>query len=185
MTGPTSATSTTPVAFRESFSPVVAPDPSWRTKGLCNTLDGSLWQPRFELDDDWRPVRAGDNQGLEAKAVCRRCPVLGDCLLAGLDAPEGGGIWGGAGGDVRKRLRGWRRHHDTSGCHGPGCGCGWLEAWLAHLDGRRVPYAPLQRVDTTCGKRSGYAKGCRCGGCTLSALLDVGKRRAGQRGRAA
>jgi hypothetical protein len=127
------------------------------------------------------------NHGFAAKAVCARCPVVTECLVAGFSADEDhGGIWGGAGGQDRKWLR-----------------TVWLargrapEAWEAALAGHRqrlaVHAAPLRRPygadrsmvrpsaterppvpdrngpGVTHGRRGVYSKGCRCAPCRWSA----------------
>lgn len=40
------------------------------------------------------PTGSGPNVGAEAKAVCRRCPLVVDCQEWALTAPEGHGVWG-------------------------------------------------------------------------------------------
>lgn len=41
----------------------------------------------------------------EAKAVCRRCPVVSACLDWALDNPSTEGIWGGLTDGERRRMR--------------------------------------------------------------------------------
>lgn len=41
----------------------------------------------------------------EAKAVCRRCPVISDCLAEALEKPSTCGVWGGTSEDDRLRAR--------------------------------------------------------------------------------
>ncbi len=45
----------------------------------------------------------------DAKAVCRACPVCGDCLEYALAGSEKFGIWGGLSERERRRLRRSRR----------------------------------------------------------------------------
>lgn len=44
-------------------------------------------------------------QTAEAKAVCRRCPVVADCLAWALESGQDAGIWGGMSEDERRVLR--------------------------------------------------------------------------------
>jgi len=41
----------------------------------------------------------------EAKAVCRRCPVVNDCLQWALASGQDAGVWGGLDEDERRALR--------------------------------------------------------------------------------
>ncbi|MGD0687485.1 MAG: WhiB family transcriptional regulator, partial [Streptosporangiaceae bacterium] len=41
----------------------------------------------------------------EAKAVCRRCPVLDSCLQWALDSGQDSGVWGGLSEDERRDLK--------------------------------------------------------------------------------
>ena len=50
-------------------------------------------------------------QILEAKAVCRRCPVSDECLQFALRSGQDSGIWGGMSEDERRALK--RRHART------------------------------------------------------------------------
>ena len=43
-------------------------------------------------------------QAQEAKAVCRRCPVMERCLQWALDSNQDG-VWGGTDEDERRRLK--------------------------------------------------------------------------------
>lgn len=74
-----------------------ASDMSWQARAACRDVDPELFFP----------VGTGgasfDGQVAEAKAVCARCPVRGDCLswaLAGLEF----GIAGGATPEERRRI---------------------------------------------------------------------------------
>ncbi|MEU3297558.1 WhiB family transcriptional regulator [Streptomyces longwoodensis] len=72
----------------------------WRERALC----------RFEDPDLFFPIGRADNalvlvQTDEAKAVCRRCPVLGRCLQWALDTGPMDGIWGATTEGERRALR--------------------------------------------------------------------------------
>lgn len=41
----------------------------------------------------------------EAKAVCRRCPLMGSCLQGALERGEAAGVWGGLSEKERRSLK--------------------------------------------------------------------------------
>jgi WhiB family redox-sensing transcriptional regulator len=41
----------------------------------------------------------------EAKAVCRRCPVVDTCLTWALESGQDAGVWGGLSEDERRALK--------------------------------------------------------------------------------
>lgn len=55
----------------------------WKLDGLCRQVDPETWYP--EKGGDARP----------AKQVCRRCPVVAECLADALEHEERFGVWGG------------------------------------------------------------------------------------------
>lgn len=60
----------------------------WRHRAKCRDEDSELFFP----------VGYGEpakRQTEQAKAVCRRCPVAGDCLQWALDHHQEHGVWGG------------------------------------------------------------------------------------------
>jgi len=84
---------------------------------------GSAWGLDTEPADDWRDLAACRDEDPElffptgtdgpalaqikqAKAVCRRCPVTGECLSWALDTGQDHGIWGGT---TEGERRIWRR----------------------------------------------------------------------------
>lgn len=65
----------------------------WDAQAKCKTgTDPDLF---FVIDDD-RPSMARDLQEAEAKKVCSRCPVSGNCFDYALEYGERYGVWGGA-----------------------------------------------------------------------------------------
>ncbi len=135
----------------------------------------SVDQPAWELDaacldhpepDLWFPEKdeGQDNHGTAAKRVCATCPSLIPCLEAAIDRDEEFGIWGGAGGDERRRLRRvWLvREGDPTA---------WQEALEHHigrLDGTVTEIADRNGTGATHGLASTYARGCRCRPCKLA-----------------
>ena len=70
----------------------------WRARAACRDHDPEIWFP----------VGASGPallQAEQAKAVCRRCSVIDQCLRWALDRPEEFGIWGGLTEDERRALR--------------------------------------------------------------------------------
>lgn len=47
----------------------------------------------------------------EAKAVCRGCPVMDDCLEWSLATCQDAGVWGGLDEEQRREIRRTRRRH--------------------------------------------------------------------------
>ncbi|GHE84926.1 transcriptional regulator WhiB [Streptomyces spiralis] len=73
---------------------------NWREHGACRFEDPELF---FPLGDGVLSLR----QTEQARAVCRRCPVLRECLAFALRNSEYDGVWGGmTAGERRARVRG-------------------------------------------------------------------------------
>ncbi|MEU7472081.1 WhiB family transcriptional regulator [Streptomyces sp. NPDC044984] len=60
----------------------------WCEKASCRDVDPDLF---FPIGDSGPTLLQID----EAKAVCHRCPVMGECLAQALTADPVEGIWGG------------------------------------------------------------------------------------------
>ncbi len=71
----------------------------WRHEAAC----------RDERDPDlFFPIGATGPallQIAEAKAVCRRCPVIADCLGWALESGQDAGVWGGMSENERRALK--------------------------------------------------------------------------------
>lgn len=65
----------------------------WMADGLCSQTDPEAFYPE----------KGGSTR--EAKAVCRRCPVIDECLAYALEHVERHGIWGGLSERERRRLK--------------------------------------------------------------------------------
>ncbi|WP_306189098.1 WhiB family transcriptional regulator [Streptomyces sp. MK5] len=73
---------------------------NWRERGACRFEDPELF---FPLGDGLLSLR----QTEEARAVCRRCPVLRECRTFALRNGEYDGVWGGmTAGERRATVRG-------------------------------------------------------------------------------
>lgn len=76
----------------------------WRSKGLCRTEnhDPELW---FPVGNSGPALR----QTADATAICKRCPVITDCLTWALDERQEHGVWGGKSENERRAIL-KRRH---------------------------------------------------------------------------
>lgn len=70
----------------------------WRHRALCRDEDPELFFPV----GNGGPALL---QAAEAKTVCRRCPVVSDCLAWALASGQDNGVWGGMGEDERRALK--------------------------------------------------------------------------------
>lgn len=68
-------------------------DDQWQRKSLCAQTDPEAFFPE----------KGGSTR--DAKRICQRCPVIGDCLNAALANDERFGIWGGLSERERRRLK--------------------------------------------------------------------------------
>ncbi|MFD4224756.1 WhiB family transcriptional regulator [Streptomyces griseus] len=71
---------------------------SWRALAVCVDEDPDLFFPIGTTG----PAVA---QAEEAKAVCRRCPVMETCLQWALDSGQDHGVWGGTDEEDRRRIK--------------------------------------------------------------------------------
>lgn len=76
----------------------------WRHRAICRDEDPELF---FPVGDSGPALL----QIAEAKTVCRRCPVVSDCLAWALERGEDSGVWGGMSEDERRTLK--RRNNRT------------------------------------------------------------------------
>lgn len=78
-------------------------DPYWRDNAVCRDegIDPEMFQP---LSDNWV---VGDNprRAEEAKAVCRRCPVSGDCLIDAFASDDQWAVRGATTPEERRAMR--------------------------------------------------------------------------------
>jgi WhiB family redox-sensing transcriptional regulator len=70
----------------------------WRKRAACKDEDPELF---FPIGDVGPAVAQID----EAKAICRRCPVIDECLNWALTMGEDDGVWGGMSEDERRAVR--------------------------------------------------------------------------------
>ena len=70
----------------------------WRNRAACRMEDPELFFPNGN-SGPWVHVIE------EAKAVCRRCPVMDQCLQWALETGQDSGVWGGLSEDERRAMR--------------------------------------------------------------------------------
>jgi WhiB family redox-sensing transcriptional regulator len=71
----------------------------WRHRAACRDEDPELF---FPIGTTGPALLQVD----EAKAVCRACTVIDDCLSWSLESNQESGVWGGLSEDERRALKG-------------------------------------------------------------------------------
>lgn len=78
----------------------------WRAGAICRTEDPELFFPVGEEHTTGRgasgPVQM---QNAEAKAVCRRCPVVSECLAWAIESGQDFGVWGATTAQERRAFK--------------------------------------------------------------------------------
>ena len=69
-----------------------------RHRAVCREEDPELFFPIGTTGPAVLPVD-------EAKAVCRRCDAVDECLTWALDSDQDAGVWGGRSEDERRAVR--------------------------------------------------------------------------------
>jgi len=70
----------------------------WRHLAVCRDEDPELFFPIGSTGPATHQVD-------QAKVVCRRCPVVEDCLTWAVETGQENGVWGGTSEDERRALR--------------------------------------------------------------------------------
>jgi WhiB family redox-sensing transcriptional regulator len=70
----------------------------WRHRAACRDEDPELF---FPIGTTGPALLQVD----EAKAVCRRCDAVEECLTWALDSDQDAGVWGGLSEDERREAR--------------------------------------------------------------------------------
>jgi len=70
----------------------------WRHRAVCRDEDPELFFPIGNTGPALMQIE-------EAKAVCRRCPVMSECLSWALESGQDAGVWGGLSEDERRALK--------------------------------------------------------------------------------
>ncbi|WP_079047545.1 WhiB family transcriptional regulator [Streptomyces kanasensis] len=71
---------------------------NWRDRSACREEDPELFFPIGNTGPALLQIE-------EAKAVCRRCPVMETCLQWALEQGEDGGVWGGLSEGERRAMK--------------------------------------------------------------------------------
>jgi WhiB family redox-sensing transcriptional regulator len=80
----------------------------WQLRGLCRGVDSAVF---FHPDGERGRARA--RREAQAKALCRRCPVLAECREHALNMAEPFGIWGALSASERAAYH--RGYHGLAG----------------------------------------------------------------------
>jgi WhiB family transcriptional regulator, redox-sensing transcriptional regulator len=83
----------TPIAHYEEQSNM-----DWRHRAICRDEDPELFFPVGTSGPALLQIA-------EAKSVCRRCPVVSECLTWALESGQDAGVWGGMSEDERRALK--------------------------------------------------------------------------------
>ncbi|WP_310729241.1 WhiB family transcriptional regulator [Streptomyces sp. N2A] len=70
----------------------------WRHRAVCREEDPELFFPIGNTGPAFLQIE-------EAKAVCRRCPVMARCLEWALESGQADGVWGGLSEDERRAMK--------------------------------------------------------------------------------
>lgn len=70
----------------------------WRRQAVCREEEPDLFFPAGNTGPYVLQIE-------EAKAVCRRCPVMDQCLQWALDTGQDSGVWGGLSEDERRNQK--------------------------------------------------------------------------------
>jgi WhiB family redox-sensing transcriptional regulator len=70
----------------------------WRHRAICRDEDPELFFPFGNTGPALLQIE-------QAKAVCRRCPVIQECLAWALESGQDAGVWGGLSEDERRALK--------------------------------------------------------------------------------
>lgn len=71
--------------------------PAWQHRAACREEDPELFFPVGTSGPALLKIE-------EAKAVCRRCPVMGSCREWALETGQDAGVWGGLSEDERRAM---------------------------------------------------------------------------------
>lgn len=69
----------------------------WRHRAACADKDPELFFPVGDSGPALLQIKA-------AKAVCRHCPVIAECLTWSIETGLDAGVWGGMSEDERRAL---------------------------------------------------------------------------------
>lgn len=79
----------------------------WRNRAVCRSENSELFFPIGNTGPALLQIE-------EAKAVCRRCPVMADCLEWAIEKRQDDGVWGGLSEDERRAHPARRNKRKTA-----------------------------------------------------------------------
>jgi WhiB family redox-sensing transcriptional regulator len=74
--------------------------PPWNARAACRGESAGLFTPTLALEQ----AHIRQQREMQAKRVCARCPVRGECLAYALRVHEEIGIWGGLDAAERRAI---------------------------------------------------------------------------------
>ncbi|MFF9870165.1 WhiB family transcriptional regulator [Streptomyces sp. NPDC013953] len=85
---------------RNSYAPSadLPVNTNWRERSACREEDPELFFPIGSTGLAFLQIE-------EARAVCRRCPVMETCLQWALEIGEDSGVWGGLSEEERRAMK--------------------------------------------------------------------------------
>lgn len=161
------------------------PDKSWRKQAKCSEFNKVFGRDQrvrrvYRYDPTLFYAEAGDTTtATKAKAVCRECDVLAECLRWAIVSNETRGVWGGLGEEERRVAR--RRFVQDPEAFEPLC-----EEIAVALRGGKKPDILRYRntPGVTHGKISTWNRGCQdgpngraCRACRVAMTLAAVKQR--------
>ena len=72
--------------------------PDFQNRGACHGQDPELFFPIGNTGPALRQLE-------DAKQICRRCPVIDECLTWALKTGQDAGVWGGMSEEERRALK--------------------------------------------------------------------------------
>lgn len=119
---------------RYNYKMDIKRETQWQDRAACAGKDPNI----FFSEDEMRVSRGRTEREKIAKAVCKKCPVSGNCLQMALNTPETVGVWGGTSTDEREKIKRIGKRASCVRCRGShialveggqvcvGCGLSWL-----------------------------------------------------------
>lgn len=86
------------VSLSAAHMPAFEAGVDWRHRAVCREEDPELFFPIGNTGPALLQIE-------EAKSVCRRCPVIEQCLQWALESGQNEGVWGGLSEDERRAMK--------------------------------------------------------------------------------
>ena len=115
----------------------------WRLRAACREIDSAVF---FSPDGERGPAR--EVREARAKAICARCPVIGECATYALVAGERHGVWAACPSRTGRRC-GWEPSRTGQPAGGGGVRREEGSASEGSIQGSTTPCRDLQLVPPT------------------------------------